>query len=501
MSHSFSFGKIQFDVALGPAAVRAPRDPEAPFLLAVLGDFTGRANRGVVESMAGRRPISVDCDNAEQVMARLGARLRLPSPREPGATMELRFGSMDDFHPDQLLKQAGPLAALVQVLRRLKNPATASAALLEGQRLLAGDLTPAAPVVSAESAEDTLARLIGGTPPTPPSSPTTASSGIDLGAFLKQIAAPMVVPKVTAEQSAATAAVEAELATQLRAILHHPEFQNLEAVWRGLDRLVREYGAEANLKLHLLDVTKEELTADLKAQENLEQAGLFPTLRDQPWAVWIGDYTFGDCAEEMEVLGRMANISARLGTAFVAGASPHLVGCDSLALHPDPDDWIHPMSAEGREAWAALRGLPEASHVGLALPRVMLRQPYGKGSDPIEAFAFEELAGDPRHESYLWGNAAFVCGGLLADAFRAEGWELRAGGPGEIDDLPVHRFTQDGETRVQPCAEVWFSERAGDRILSQGLMPLLSIKGRGAVRLANMQSAARPSQPLSLRQG
>jgi type VI secretion system protein ImpC len=282
----------------------------------------------------------------------------------------------------------------------------------------------------------------------------------------------------------------------MRAILHHPDFQSLEALWRGLDLLVREYGAEDNLEIHLLDITKEELAADLKAQENLAQSALFRALQDRAWAVLLGDYTFADSVEEMETLRRIAHVAARLGGAFLAGASSRLVGCESLVTQPDPNAWLQPLAAGSREAWAALRVLPEASHLGLALPRVILRQPYGKGSDPIEAFPFEEFPGDPRHDDYLWGNGAFVCAYLLADAFRAEGWELSGTGTGELDDLPVHRFTEEGEIKVKPCAEVWLSERAADRVLSQGLMPLLSIKGRGAVRLANLQSVAQ--KPVAL---
>ena len=156
---------------------------------------------------------------------------------------------------------------------------------------------------------------------------------------------------------------------------------------------------------------------------------------------------------------------------------------------------------ESGAAWAALRGLPEARHLGLVLPQVLLRQPYGKGSDRIETFPFEEMGSGAMHESFLWGNGAFVAGHLLADLFRAEGWEMTASGPGELDDLPVFKFAEDGETKVKPCAEVWLSERTGERILDQGLMPLLSIKGRGAVRLAGLQSVAQPAAALSIRCG
>ena len=147
MGSKFSFGEIQFDVSLGSAAARARRDPEAPFGLAVLGDFSGRANRGLREPIGQRRIWRVDCDNLDHVIGKLDASLRLPlsstsSPppvaNPPAApTTDLHFPSLEHFHPDQFLKQVAPLAALVEQRQRLLNPSTALAAASELQTLLA----------------------------------------------------------------------------------------------------------------------------------------------------------------------------------------------------------------------------------------------------------------------------------------------------------------------------------------------------------------------------
>ena len=213
----------------------------------------------------------------------------------------------------------------------------------------------------------------------------------------------------------------------------------------------------------------------------------------------IGAFTFEATVEEIEALGRMAKTAALLGAPFLAGASPRFAGCDSLCSHPHPDEWLHPMPADSREAWISLRTLPEASYLGLTMPRVLLRQPYGKASDPLDSLPFEELTTSHEPECFLWSCGSLVGGHVLAEAFVAEGWEFTAGGSGELDDLPVYKIVQDGETSVQPCAEAWLSERAGERIASEGLMPLLSIRGRGAVRLMSLQSVSQPPGPLSLR--
>jgi type VI secretion system protein ImpC len=65
--------------------------------------------------------------------------------------------------------------------------------------------------------------------------------------------------------------------------------------------------------------------------------------------------------------------------------------------------------------------------------------------------------------------------------------------------MPLYQFSRDGEKEVKPCAEAWLTERAGDAILDQGLMAVLSIKGQDAVRLAKMQSISSQSKALALR--
>jgi len=527
MDSKFSFGKIQFDVSLGSQAARARRDPEAPFGLAVLGDFSGRANRGLREPIGQRRIWRVDCDNLDHVISKLDASLRLPLSSRSGPppdanppaapTADLHFPSLEHFHPDQFLKQVAPLAALVERRQRLLNPSTALAAASELQTLLThqpaqspaaapppGGTTPAladddvrAP---AESDADTLARLLGGAPqrPAPPARPPT---GVAIERLIQNIVAPSIVAGVTPQQTALLSVLDLELTARLRSILHHPEFQALEASWRSLDLLVRAFGGEENLNLFLLDVSKAELAVDLEAHDQLEESGICKLIQrqadDQPWAAWLGLFTFADTVADVEMLGRLAKVSALVGAPFIASAGPALVSCDSFDAHPDPDDWKQPLPTEVREAWQALRELPETAYLGLAQPRFLLRQPYGKDSELIEAFPFEELPADLPHESYLWGNPAVVCGYLLAQAFQAEGWEIQAAGYGELGDLPVHKFKQEGETTVKPGAEAWLSERAAEAIRQKGLMPLLSIKGRDAVRLAGMQSLRSPACPLT----
>jgi type VI secretion system protein ImpC len=176
------------------------------------------------------------------------------------------------------------------------------------------------------------------------------------------------------------------------------------------------------------------------------------------------------------------------------------VGCASLAATPDPDDWKKPEDV-GAIVWEELRALPEAAWVALALPRLMLRQPYGTKTDPIEAFPFEEIPGVPDHEAYVWGNSVLACALVLLGAFELGGWDLKPETAAEIQGLPTHVFKDGLETRVTPPSEVVLTIRAAEKILEAGLVPVLSLKGSESVRVARLQSISAPSRMLASRWG
>jgi type VI secretion system protein ImpC len=295
--------------------------------------------------------------------------------------------------------------------------------------------------------------------------------------------------------------IDRALASQMRALLHAPDFQALEAAWRAVFLLVRRLETDSQLKLYLIDLSKAELTADLGGTEDLRSTGLYRMLVDRnlgttggdPWALIVGNYTFGPTCQDAETLARLAQIATAAQAPFIAGASSHAIGCESLAETPYPEDWQWEAEAEDRAAWEALRRRPEAGHLGLALPRFLLRLPYGEASDPAESFAFEEMQGSPAHEDYLWGNPAFACALLLAQSFSEYGWQMRPGVHAEIGGLPLPVYDKDGDSELKSCAEALLTERAAGKILESGMMPLVWLKGQDTVRLVRFQSIADPT--------
>ncbi len=132
MRYEFNFGSLG---NIPPN--RAGKGGEV-FRLAVLGDFSARANRGEVEvgdALAGRKPLPLEIDNLEDVMGRLDVKLQLDVGGDDG-TIEVDIPSIDSLHPDELYDRLEVFSQLSGLRRRLTNSATFAKAAKEVQAWL-----------------------------------------------------------------------------------------------------------------------------------------------------------------------------------------------------------------------------------------------------------------------------------------------------------------------------------------------------------------------------
>ncbi len=453
--------------------------PGTAFHIAVLGDFSGRGARGAApRELDTLRPVLVDRDDLEEVLSRLAPELRAPTDGPPAL---IRIRELDDFHPDRLLETLPEPSSPVEV-RGAASAAADAAAASHG----------AVPASGASLLEQIVTEAAGPGAPLPPPRASAAEND-ELRRFVRQALAGHVVAAPDARQGEVRAQQEREAGEQVAAILHDPDFQALEALWRGLQLLVRRLDTGPELKVFLLDVTRAELVADL-LEHPVEQTGLYHALVDAtvgtpgatPWALLVGCYTFGPEPGDAALLGRLGALARAAGAPWLAAADARLAGWPSFATPPQPEDWSAPDAPE----WQALRRRPEAHWLGLVAPRLILRLPYGK-DEPCERLAFEELGADPAHEHFLWGNPALAAALLLGESFTEDSWGLRPGSRAEIGGLPLPLLRDAaGEAYTVPCAETLLSERAAARMLEAGVMPLASLKDRDAVRLVHFQSIA-----------
>jgi type VI secretion system protein ImpC len=481
MTIKSDFGEVHLDVDPDARRSATMLEPETPFRILLLGDFSGRA-------ATNWKPVEVDRDNFEEVLARVG----------PGLS-GMRFQQLDDFHPDRIYEQSRLFQGLREVRRKLETPSTFAEAAAEIRAWGQEPGPPATPKVTAPTAAPERPPLPGpasgmslldaileaSEPATP--SPVTRRGGLQ--GFVESVVAPHTVAAENPELPRLRALVDAEAGARMRALLHHSKFQALEAAWRAVFHLVRAVETGSQLKVYLLDVSKPELAADLSAADDLRESRVWRILvtdtvetGGDPWSVVAGNYSFAPTVGDAEMLGRLARIMSFARAPFLGEANPGSSGTES---------------EEAARLWERLRQLPEACWVGLSMPRFLLRLPYGKQTDPVESFDFEEMPGAPIHQEYLWGNPAFACVQLLAEAFANDGWEMRPGAPSEIDRLPVHIYEAEGEKHAKPCAEVLLTERDIEWLLDQGYMALDSRRDRDVVRLVRFQSIAKPLARLS----
>jgi len=505
-------GRIDFEIEYTkPELQPLERDGEgSPMRILVLGDFTGRTNRGVVEGgddLAGRPTPCVDIDNLDDALFRYAPRLHIPlTGSAPSMLLELR--KMEDFHPDNLYRSLDAFRAMREMRERMLDPGSFADEAEALQSAGESGKAPAPPREEPESVEDEgemLERLLGRkSADRPRPKPRPPEPGIDITPFIREIVRPYVVAAKSTDQEHLVASVDQAIGMQMREVLRDRGFRELEATWRGVDWLVRRIDLSEGIELCLLDVSKQELAADLIAMgQDLQDSGLYRLLVERaartqgarPWSVLVGHYAFGTSEADVTLLRAVGTIAERAGAPFLAAAEPSVMGCRSFADQTDSRRWL-PLDGDAARRWAALRASPAARWIGLALPRVLLRLPYGSRTEPIDSFDFDEQPAVPVHEAYLWGNPAVACAMLLAAAFAENGWAMQPGDHLMIDDLPAHVFNDGDESRMTACAEAYLTDTAADAILHRGIMPILSYRDRDAARLVRFQSIADPPTAL-----
>ncbi len=480
-----------------PEHSRADVAPDSPFRILLIGDFGAQQSWG--------RPIAIDRDNIDDVFTKLTVRCKT-SLSETSPPIELSFSDREDFHPDRLYSRLELFSSLRTRRQRLEDTATFQE---EAGLILNADSTAAKGDAVGEAVPGTADEAIGNADVTAdllagaiaqtqaaqkPLLQQIADGGVDWDAYVRQLVEPYVVQKADPRQAEFVAGVDAAIAETMRRLLHSPAFQQLEAAWRGIDFLIRRLETDRSLQMFILNVSKQELCDDVCASDDLSRSQTWKLIAEsatvpgaEPWTLVMGNYEFGLSESDCELIGRLAAIHASAGAAFVAGASPEIVGCPGFDKSPDPDDWSK-VDADAAERWTAMRSQPAAKFVGLCLPRILARRPYGKESDPVESFRFEEIPDGTQHDSYLWMNSAFARVSQLGQAFSQAGWDVTHGFNDEIESLPVFIYEDEGEEVVKPCAEASLSLRAADRIRSFGLSAALSVRDEGTVLMPGLRS-------------
>jgi pilus assembly protein FimV len=462
------------------------------FRLAILGDFTGRSVKGEIEvgeALANRKPILLDPDTVEDVIKSFGTTLVLPIGKE-GAGVEVKLGGLDDLHPDELYENVEIFSALKSLKSQLSNGGTAENAAkslkawgeAHGRHVAPASAVSGGNTVRADLKLSDFQKLIGDTGGT-----LAKPSPVD--DLLARIVGPHIRKLPDPNATAMAQAVDDALSGAMRLVLHHPDFQSVEAQWRSIDLIARSIETDDTLEVVLYDISAEEIAADLTQSDDLSQSGFARLLTEGPmdeetgrgaYSAMVGMYTFEETPPHAQLLGRIARVAAHVDAPFFAAMTPGFL--------ETPKADRHPLVAK---EWDTLRAMPEAGHLGLASPRFMLRRPYGAKTEPIYEFDFEEFTQKVGLSGMLWANPVVLIAILLAKSFKENGAHMGLGKIMSLGDIPYHYvLDRFGDQVALPCTERNLTLDKVETVLGRGYLPVISIKGRDEVRLGSFQSLA-----------
>lgn len=232
------------------------------------------------------------------------------------------------------------------------------------------------------------------------------------------------------------AGIDSILTTQMNEILHAPEVTKMEGTWRGLHYLLNNTETDQKLKVRVLNVRKDDLADHLQDFEGQmwDQSPIFKKIYSdeysmfggEPFGAIIGAYEFSQHPKDVSLLRNISGIAAAAHAPFIAAAAPQLFRMESWQELPNPQALEQIVSSPEYASWQSLRESEDARYIGLAMPRVLGRLPYGADTIPVKGFDFEEdIAGN--HDNYVWMNAAFAMGVNINRSHKISGWAPRSG--------------------------------------------------------------------------
>jgi type VI secretion system protein ImpC len=298
------------------------------------------------------------------------------------------------------------------------------------------------------------------------------------------------------------AEIDKRLSAQVNEILHATEFQKLESSWRGLKFLVDRVDFRENTRVEMLNVSKEDLQKDFEDAPEVTKSGLYKLVYSNEYGVFGGkpygiinaNYDFNVGPQDMDLLRKCASVAAMAHAPFISNASPEVFGEQSFLKLPDLKDLKSLFEGPQYARWHSFRESEDARYVGLAMPRFLLRLPYGEKTVPVKAFNFtEDVVG--HHDRYLWGHASFALTSRVADSFAKFRWSPNIIGPqsgGAVENLPLHQYEAMGEIQTKIPTEVMLTERREYELAEEGFIGLVFRKDSDNAAFFSANSVQKP---------
>lgn len=300
------------------------------------------------------------------------------------------------------------------------------------------------------------------------------------------------------------ASLDMQISRQLDAVMHHPDFQRVESTWRGVKSLIDQTDFRQNVRIELLDISKDHLVQDFEDAPEIAQSGLYlhtytqeyDTPGGEPIAAAISNYEFDRSPQDIALLRNISKVAAAAHMPFVGSVGPAFFGKDTMEEVAAIKDIGNYFDRAEYIKWKAFRDSDDARYIGLTMPRVLGRLPYGPDTIPVRSFNYIESVKGPDHAKYLWTNASFAFAANMVKSFITNGWCVQIRGPqsgGAVTELPIHLYDLGTGNQVKIPSEVMIPETREFEFANLGFIPLSYYKNRDYACFFSANSAQKPA--------
>jgi type VI secretion system protein ImpC len=300
------------------------------------------------------------------------------------------------------------------------------------------------------------------------------------------------------------AQIDQRISDQLNGILHHPEYQQLEASWRGLHYLVMNSETGTRLKLRLLNVTKKELLTDLEKATEFDQSVLFKKVYEEeygtfgghPYSCLVGDFEFGRHPQDVKMLEMLSGMAAAAHAPLIASACGKRLDMENLT------EWRSATSPRDSRPRSWSRGAPSVRWRTRATWRWSCRvccsgcrtgpKPFrSTGSiSPRTSRARTTRSTSGATRRTPWAN------GSRTRSRSTDGRRPSAAlGGGVVEGWPAHTFkTDDGDIALKCPTETAITDRREKELSDLGFVSLCHCKGTDFAAFFGGQTTNKPKQ-------
>ncbi|WP_308066518.1 type VI secretion system contractile sheath large subunit [Escherichia coli] len=246
-----------------------------------------------------------------------------------------------------------------------------------------------------------------------------------------------------------------QISRQLDAVLHHPEFQKVESLWRGVKSLVDKTDFRRNVKIELLDLSKDDLRQDFEDAPEIIQSGLYlqtyvaeyDTPGGEPIAALVSAWEFDASAQDVALLKNISRVAASAHMPFIGSVGPAFFQKETMEEVAAIKDIGNHFERAEYIKWNAFRETDDARYIGLVMPRVLGRLPYGPDTPFADEVTLAWIAEKVNEEEVMYGDEAAIPAVVN----------------GQTDDVLIleSEAMEKGDTEGPEAALAWLQSRPG----------------------------------------